>query len=217
MQYLGIASDPNPRNVIPFNSKAKVCPGSLQSLQSSVPFPIHFHRFLHFLGGSLGNHIKDHPPSLQAVQVLYLYIHQTWFAEFFCQFALLSWPKKLVLLHPHPTKHGVTMSLSVSMAKIPAISLLTTYFLLWTRAGFTTSMITESLREEKISGPSQRRQSRSPGLLLQSFHKTKLKSLTVEFYVSYVLNMHIKFYSNWMLFTIQSINLHLFDDIVNNL
>jgi len=33
------------------------------------------------------------------------------------------------------------------------------------------------------------------------------ENLTVEFHVSYVLNMHIKFCSNWMLFTIQSIHL----------
>ena len=44
----------------------------------------------------------------------------------------------------------------------------------WTGAGFTALKITESLREGKISGPSQRRQYRSPGLLLQSFRKTML-------------------------------------------
>ena len=33
------------------------------------------------------------------------------------------------------------------------------------------------------------------------------KNLTVEFHVSYILNMHIKFCSNQMLFTIRSINL----------
>ena len=40
-----------------------------------------------------------------------------------------------------------------------------------------------------------------------SFLGVNFKSLTVEFHVLYILNMHIKFCSNWMLFTIRSINL----------
>ena len=35
------------------------------------------------------------------------------------------------------------------------------------------------------------------------------ENLTVEFYVPYVLYMHIKFRLNWILFTIRSINLFL--------
>ena len=34
-------------------------------------------------------------------------------------------------------------------------------------------------------------------------------NLTIELHVLYVLNTHIKFYVNWMLFTIRSINLFL--------
>ena len=77
-------------------------------------------------------------------------------------------PVLLLLLHPHPhpTKHGVMMSLLVSVAKIPATSLPITSLLRWTGAGFTALRITESLREGKISGPSLRRQFRSPGLPL---------------------------------------------------
>ena len=33
------------------------------------------------------------------------------------------------------------------------------------------------------------------------------ENLTIEFYIPYVLNMHIKFHSNWILFTIRSIKL----------
>ena len=33
------------------------------------------------------------------------------------------------------------------------------------------------------------------------------ENLTIEFYIPYVLNMHIKFRSNWILFTIRSIKL----------
>ena len=33
------------------------------------------------------------------------------------------------------------------------------------------------------------------------------ENLTIEFHVPYVLNMHIKIRSNWMLFTIRSIKL----------
>ena len=40
-----------------------------------------------------------------------------------------------------------------------------------------------------------------------SFLGVNFKNLTVEFHVLYILNMHIKFCSNWMLFTIRSINL----------
>ena len=40
-----------------------------------------------------------------------------------------------------------------------------------------------------------------------SFLSVNFENLTVEFHVSYVLNMHIKFHSNWILFTIWSINL----------
>ena len=76
------------------------------SLQSSVPFRIHLHRFrfpLHFLGGSLGNHIKDHPPRLQAIQVLYLYIHQKWCADFSVNLLCSHGPRNLfffILIQP---------------------------------------------------------------------------------------------------------------------
>ena len=36
---------------------------------------------------------------------------------------------------------------------------------------------------------------------------TYFNNLTVELHVFYVLNTHIKFYINWILFTIQLINL----------
>ena len=39
------------------------------------------------------------------------------------------------------------------------------------------------------------------------FFCVNFKNLTIEFHVPYVLNMHIKFHSNRMLFTIRSINL----------
>ena len=39
-----------------------------------------------------------------------------------------------------------------------------------------------------------------------SFFGVNFENLTVEFHVPYVLNMHIKFCSNQMLFTISSIN-----------
>ena len=40
-----------------------------------------------------------------------------------------------------------------------------------------------------------------------SFFCVNFENLTVEFHISYVLNMHIKFHSNWILFTIRLINL----------
>ena len=40
-----------------------------------------------------------------------------------------------------------------------------------------------------------------------SFLGVNFENLTVKFHVPYVLNIHIKFRSNWMLFTIRSINL----------
>ena len=40
-----------------------------------------------------------------------------------------------------------------------------------------------------------------------SFLGVNFENLTVKFHVPYVLNMHIKFCSNWMSFTIWSINL----------
>ena len=43
-----------------------------------------------------------------------------------------------------------------------------------------------------------------------SFLGMKFEILIVEFHVSYMLNMYIKFHSNWMLFTIQLINLFLY-------
>ena len=43
-----------------------------------------------------------------------------------------------------------------------------------------------------------------------SFLGVNFENLTVKFYVFYVLNMHIKFRSNRMLFTIKSINLFLY-------
>ena len=39
------------------------------------------------------------------------------------------------------------------------------------------------------------------------FLGVNFENLTIEFYVPYILNMHIKFRSNWMLYTIRSINL----------
>ena len=39
------------------------------------------------------------------------------------------------------------------------------------------------------------------------FFGVNFENLTVEFHIFYVLNMHIKFRSNRMLFTIRSINL----------
>ena len=41
-----------------------------------------------------------------------------------------------------------------------------------------------------------------------SFFGVNFENLTVEFYIPYVLNININFHSNWMLFTIQSINLY---------
>ena len=40
-----------------------------------------------------------------------------------------------------------------------------------------------------------------------SFFGVQFENLTVEFHIPYVLNMHIKFLSNRILFTIRSINL----------
>ena len=37
-----------------------------------------------------------------------------------------------------------------------------------------------------------------------------LENLTIEFYVPYVLNMHIKFCLNWIFFITRSINLFLY-------
>ena len=39
------------------------------------------------------------------------------------------------------------------------------------------------------------------------FFSMNFENLTIEFYIPYVLNMHIKFRSNWILFTIRSIKL----------
>ena len=39
------------------------------------------------------------------------------------------------------------------------------------------------------------------------FFFVNFENLTVEFHVSYVLNVHFKFRSNWILFTIRSMNL----------
>ena len=41
-----------------------------------------------------------------------------------------------------------------------------------------------------------------------SFLGVNFENITVEFHVSYVLNMYIKFHSNNILFTMQSINLY---------
>jgi len=41
------------------------------------------------------------------------------------------------------------------------------------------------------------------------FCNVHFENLTVKFHVSYVLNVHIKFHSNWMLYIIQLINLFL--------
>ena len=46
----------------------------------------------------------------------------------------------------------------------------------------------------------------SSNLSYISFFGVNFKNLTIEFHVPYVLKMHIKFRSNRMLFTIQSIN-----------
>ena len=40
-----------------------------------------------------------------------------------------------------------------------------------------------------------------------SFSGVNFENLIVKFHIPYVLNMHIKFRSNWILFTIRSINL----------
>ena len=40
-----------------------------------------------------------------------------------------------------------------------------------------------------------------------SFFGVQFENLTVEFHIPYVLNMHFKFFSNRILFTIRSINL----------
>ena len=39
------------------------------------------------------------------------------------------------------------------------------------------------------------------------------ENLTVRLYVFYILNMNIKFHSNWMLITIQSINVLLMHNL----
>ena len=41
-----------------------------------------------------------------------------------------------------------------------------------------------------------------------SFLGVNFENITVEFHVPYVLNMYIKFHSNHILFTMQSINLY---------
>ena len=41
-----------------------------------------------------------------------------------------------------------------------------------------------------------------------SFLGVNFENVTVEFHVPYVLNMYIKFHSNHILFTMQSINLY---------
>ena len=43
--------------------------------------------------------------------------------------------------------------------------------------------------------------------IIYLFFFVNFETLTVDFYVPYVFNMHIKFRSNWILFTIRSINL----------
>ena len=63
------------------------------------------------------------------------------------QYALLSWP---VILHPHPSKHGVGMSLLVFVAKIPAQTLPTICLPLCTGAGFILLEMTKSSREGNI-------------------------------------------------------------------
>ena len=66
------------------------------------------------------------------------------------------------------------MFLLVFMAKIPAQTLPTICWPLCTGVGFIPLEMTKSSREGKISGPSWRRQSRCPGLLLSCFQKTTL-------------------------------------------
>ena len=44
-------------------------------------------------------------------------------------------------------------------------------------------------------------------LLCVFFSGVNFENLTIEFHIPYVLNMHIKFLSNRILFTIRSINL----------
>ena len=46
------------------------------------------------------------------------------------------------------------------------------------------------------------------------FFGVNFENLTVEFHILYVLNMHIKFRSNRMLFTIRSINLFFMYDFI---
>ena len=46
------------------------------------------------------------------------------------------------------------------------------------------------------------------------FFFVNFENITIEFHVPYVLNMHIKFRSNWILFTIQSINLFLIHNFI---
>ena len=44
-------------------------------------------------------------------------------------------------------------------------------------------------------------------LLYTSYSGANFENLTIEFHISYVLNMHVKFHSIRMLFTIRSMNL----------
>ena len=43
---------------------------------------------------------------------------------------------------------------------------------------------------------------------------TYFENLTVELYVFYILDMHVKFHSNGILFTIKSINLFFIHNLV---
>ena len=42
------------------------------------------------------------------------------------------------------------------------------------------------------------------------FFSVNFENLTIKFHVPYILNIHIKFRLNWILFIIQSINLFLY-------
>ena len=55
----------------------------------------------------------------------------------------------------------------------------------------------------------------TPGVTLSNVTSTNnllynlyFENLTIELHILYVLNIHVNFYVNWMLFTIQCINLY---------
>ena len=54
----------------------------------------------------------------------------------------------------------------------------------------------------------------SSNFLYISFLSMNFKNPTVEFHVLYILNMHVKFHSSWILFTIKFINLFFIHNLV---